>query len=111
MTFLESSGAAGPASEQAMGGVRLEDAAFGLLPRKPFAGSQGRVVRVVGLGLCPEGTGSLKNIHSFKDICQVCCGSESGPVSPGGPSGRRSLQGVASGRREGELWSFLRNSR
>ena len=83
------------------------DTADGLVPRKPFARSQGRAVRVVGLGLCPEGTGYLKNIHHFKEICQVCCGAESGPVSPRGPSGRRSLQGVASGCREGELWSSV----
>lgn len=61
------------------------DAANGFVPRKPFARSQGRVVRVVGLGLCPEDTGSLKNIHSFKDICQVCCGLSLGLLVLGAP--------------------------
>lgn len=64
------------------------DAADGLLHRKPFAGSWGRAVRVVGLGLCPEGTGSLKIYTVSKILAKYVVVLSLGLLVPEEPLGR-----------------------
>lgn len=64
------------------------DAADGLVHRKPFAGSRGRAVRVIDLGLCPEGAGSLKNIHCSKILTKYVVVLSLGLLVPEAPLDR-----------------------
>lgn len=63
-------------------------AADGLVHRKPFAGSQGMAIRVVCLGLCPEGSGSLKNIHCSKILAKYVVVLSLGLLVPEAPLDR-----------------------
>lgn len=80
---------------------------MGLCLGRPLLRSQEGLSGVVGLGLCLVAQDLLRIYTVSKIFAKYVVVLSLGLCSPGSPSGRRSLQGVASGCREGELWSSL----